>query len=227
MQMILSLLTVLQNIEIKGGICFFCIHWLFQSLIGDLNHPLPLLHLLMANLYFSTSLSLFFSDPTTLSSPLRIPWINSIPYRTVCHVAVPSRGKDDSAWASGAPSYHTSTKHIHSLIFLYNTTGVVLLTDEFRVNSTGAVWWECSRKCSRPQAPPSGCYTSSSELSLLIQDGTLASTNLCPKVGRRVGQGQKAGSPENRLFESNAWELACFIGYLRIHEPINMILLHV
>lgn len=46
--------------------------------------------------------------------------------------------------------------------------------------------------------------TSSSELSLLIQDGTLASTNLCPKVGRRVGQGQKAGSPENRLFESNA-----------------------
>lgn len=52
------------------------------------------------------------------------------------------------------------------------------------------------------------CYSSSSDQSLLIQDGTLAGTNLCPKVRRRVGQGQKAGSPENRLLESCACEIS-------------------
>jgi len=73
-------------------------------------------------LYFSSTLLLLFLCPTTLSTPLQMPWINSILYYTLMWL-VPQGGRDVSAWAHwGTPFPHTSIEHNPPLILFINIT---------------------------------------------------------------------------------------------------------
>jgi hypothetical protein len=85
--------------------------------------PPPALHVFMAGLFSTLSLSLPFSDSTTLLTPLPMPWINSILYYTVVWLVpegegMPWHGPSETPSSPTPP--HTPIEHI--LLALYRFT---------------------------------------------------------------------------------------------------------
>lgn len=92
-------------------------------------------------------------------------------------------------------------------------------------NLEQAVQEELASVHQEEQSPPSVCGTSSRELTLLAQGGTLAGTPFVPGQAGGWYTGKRLAHPKKGFWELVP-EISCYWDF-HIHAPENMILLHI